>query len=92
MKGRQKPTVILEHTYNNTFCEILDANGVYSVFYDEQPVNLRKTKYEYRQRSYQQMSFSNPGMAFNLAERLNKLFDTNKFEVFLLGAVKKVVE
>ena len=33
---------------------------------------------------YKKVSFSNSGHAFNLAERLNKLYKTDKFEVIKL--------
>jgi hypothetical protein len=33
---------------------------------------------------YKKVSFSNPGHAINLAQRLNKLFRCNDFEVYVL--------
>jgi hypothetical protein len=41
---------------------------------------------------YKKVSFSNPGHAFNLAEKLNKLFKTKSFEVVKLVSGIKMVE
>ena len=41
---------------------------------------------------YKKVSFSNPGHAFNLAQRLNKNFDTEDFSVVMLTAGKVVTE
>jgi hypothetical protein len=93
--SRSKPTVLLNHVDKKTYMvqEVLAAPGIYAVFYDNQPINLRKLHgLKNDAPKYQKSSFGNPGHAHNLAEKLNKLFNTTKFEVYLLVGLKKVVE
>ena len=86
--SRPKPTVLLEainkHTYKAE--QVLEADAIYSVFHDGHPINLRSlsTIVSYPGPKYKKVSFSNPGHAFNLAERLNKMFGTEKFQVVKL--------
>ena len=86
--SRPKPTVLLEavnkHTYKSE--QILSADAIYSVFYQMKPINLRvlNTLISYPGPKYKKVSFSNPGHAFNLAERLNKRFSTTDFSVVRL--------
>jgi hypothetical protein len=39
---------------------------------------------------YKKVSFSNPGHAINLSNKLNKKFNTNEFSVVLLGKGKQI--
>ena len=86
--SRPKPKIILDYTDPVTYKseQILAADGIYAVFYNGQPVNLRSLNklVDYPGPKYRKVSFSNPGHAHNLAERLNKVFKTNLFQVFLL--------
>ena len=41
---------------------------------------------------YKKVSFSNPGHAFNLAQRLNNMFDSQDFSVVMLTEGKVVTE
>ena len=94
--SRPKPTIILEalnkHTYKAE--QILNAEAIYSVFYQGSPINLRilNTLVSYPGPKYKKVSFSNPGHAFNLAERLNKKFNTNDFSVVRLTQGEPVTE
>jgi hypothetical protein len=94
--SRPKPTVILEainkHTYKAE--QVLSADAIYSVFYQGKPINLRvlNTLVNYPGPKYKKVSFSNPGHAFNLAERLNKRFNTTEFVVVKLTAGEQVAE
>lgn len=94
--ARPKPTIILEHTNPKTYRseQILEAEDIYAVFYDGRPINLRtlNSLVNYPGPKYKKCSFSNPGHAFNLAERLNKLFKTNKFKVYKLTGGVEVTE
>lgn len=94
--SRPKPTVLLNHTDSKTFKseQILAAEAIYAVFYEGKPINLRSLNslVNYPGPKYKKVSFSNPGHAFNLAEKLNKLFKTDKFEVFKLNSGDKVNE
>jgi len=86
--SRPKPEVLLEavnkHTYKAE--QVLVSDGIYSVFYQGNPINLRivHTLVNYPGPKYKKVSFSNSGHAFNLAERLNKLFQTTDFVVVKL--------
>ena len=81
--SRPKPKVILEHhdTTNYKTEQVLAASNVYSVFFNDAPINLRTmhSYLNYPGPKYKKTSFSNPGHAFNLAERLNKQFNTDEF-------------
>lgn len=94
--SRPKPTVLLEavnkHTYKSE--QVLNAEAIYSVFYKGQPINLRtlNTLVSYPGPKYKKVSFSNSGHAFNLAERLNKLFQSTDFQVIRLTQGEVVSE
>jgi hypothetical protein len=85
--ARPKPDILLEVVDKNYNTEqILDADAIYAVYYDNKPINLRtmNTLVNYPGPKYKKVSFSNSGHAFNLADRLNKKFNTNKFAVVKL--------
>lgn len=94
--SRPKPEVLLEAVNKASYKaeQVLNADAIYSVFYNSQPINLRTlhTLVSYPGPKYKKVSFSNPGHAFNLAERLNKLFNTTGFEVFRLTQGEKITE
>lgn len=85
--ARPKPTIILENVNKSYKAEqVLDADAIYAVFYQGKPINLRTLSHlvSYPGPKYKKVSFSNSGHAFNLAERLNKMFKTTEFEVYKL--------
>ena len=92
--SRPKPTVLLDHvnktTYNSE--QVLSSEGIWAVFYDSQPINLKTANVlvAYPGPKYKKCSFSNPGHAINLCKKLNTLFRTDKFSVVLLNAGDKV--
>jgi len=94
--ARPKPTIILEHTDSKTYRseQVLEADYIYAVYYEGRPINLRtlNSLVNYPGPKYKKCSFSNPGHAFNLAERLNKLFKTDKFTVWKLTGGEQVKE
>ena len=83
--ARPKPTILMEFTDPKNYRseQILAADAIYAVFYDNKPINLRSlnTLVNFPGPKYKKVSFSNSGHAFNLATRLNKLFKTDKFQV-----------
>lgn len=94
--SRPKPTVLLEavnkHTYKAE--QVLEADAIYSVFFEGKPINLRSLSQivSYPGPKYKKVSFSNPGHAFNLAERLNKIFSTTGFQVVKLTQGEIITE
>jgi hypothetical protein len=94
--SRPKPTIILEAINKNTYKaeQILCADAIYSVFYQGRPINLRtlSTIVSYPGPKYKKVSFSNPGHAFNLRDRLNKIFQTEDFTVVKMTAGEVIEE
>lgn len=86
--SRPKPNVLLEHVNKHTFKsdQVLDSLGVWAVFYDQKPINLKNQSLlvAYPGPKYKKVAFSNPGHAVNLAKKLNILFKTDKFSVVIL--------
>lgn len=86
--SRPKPTILLEAVNRSSYKaeQVLAADAIYSVFFQGKPINLRtlNTLVSYPGPKYKKVSFSNPGHAFNLAGRLNKMFDTDEFCVVKL--------
>lgn len=86
--ARPKPEIIIEHTNSKTYKseQVLKADAIYAVFFEGKPINLRtlNSLVNYPGPKYKKVSFSNAGHAFNLSERLNKLFKTDKFAVYKL--------
>ena len=87
--SRTQPKVLLEYVEKNTYkCDqIIEAAGIWAVFYDNQPINLKSQHYLDNESTpkYKKTSFSNPGHARNLCRKLNNLFKTNKFTVVFLN-------
>jgi len=88
--SRPKPSVLLEHVNKANYKsdQILNSEGIWAVFYDSQPINLKTQNIlvAYPGPKYKKVSFSNPGHAINLAKKLNTLFKCDKFTVVLLKA------
>lgn len=86
--SRPKPKVVIESTNKQTYRtdQVLSAQGIYAVFYDGEPINLKSNNMlvQYPGPKYKKVSFSNPGHAINLAKKLNTQFRTNRFSVVLL--------
>ena len=86
--SRPKPTVLLTISNKETYKqeEVLAAVGIWAVFYDGNPINLKSSSLvsNYPGPKYKKVSFSNPGHAENLAKKLNTMHKTEKFGVYLL--------
>ena len=92
--SRPKPKVILELTNKTTYKteQVLSSAGVWAVFYNNSPINLKTSNMlvQYPGPKYKKVSFSNPGHARNLARKLNTQFRTDQFTVVLLTADTKI--
>jgi hypothetical protein len=86
--SRPKPNVLVELTNKQTYKteQVLASEGVWAVFYNSKPINLKTANLlvQYPGPKYKKVSFSNPGHARNLAKKLNAQFKTDKFSVVLL--------
>jgi hypothetical protein len=92
--SRPKPNVLIELTNKATYKteQVLASEGVWAVFYDAKPINLKTSNLlvQYPGPKYKKVSFSNPGHARNLAKKLNTQFKTDKFTVMLLQTGTRV--
>ena len=90
--ARPQPNIIVEYCDQTTYQteQVLEAGAIYAVFHQGKPINLRTLSriVSYPGPKYKKCSFSNPGHALNLAERLNRLFKTTDFEVYRLDQGK----
>lgn len=86
--SRTQPKVLLEYVEKDTYkCEqVVEASGIWAVFYDGQPINLKSSHYlaDDAPPKYKKTSFSNPGHARNLCRKLNTRFSTSKFTVVFM--------
>jgi hypothetical protein len=86
--SRPKPQVLVELANKSTYKteQVLASEGIWAVFYDGEPINLKTSNLlvQYPGPKYKKVSFSNPGHAKNLARKLNTQFRTDKFTVVLL--------
>ena len=93
--SRPKPKVLLEVTNKKNYKteQVLEADAIWAVFYQDKPINLKTNSMLADQigPKYKKVSFSNSGHAFNLAEKLNKLFNTSDFSVYKLTTGEKII-
>ena len=86
--SRPKPTVLLEHVNKTNYKsdQVLSSDGIWAVFYDDRPINLKTHNIllHYPGPKYKKVSFSNSGHAINLCKKLNNLFKTDKFTVIFM--------
>lgn len=94
--SRPKPNVLLEHANKKNYKveQVLEAEAIWAVFYKGQPMNLKTSSLvsSYPGPKYKKVSFSNPGHAHNLAKKLNKMFNTEDFQVYKLTSGEVVNE
>ncbi len=92
--SRPKPSVLIEYTNKQTYKteQVLAAEGVWAVFFDAKPINLKTSNMltQFPGPKYKKVSFSNKGHAINLARKLNIQFRTDKFSVILLTQGDKI--
>jgi hypothetical protein len=90
--SRPKPKVLLENTNKKNYKteQILEADAIWAVFYKNRPFNLKSfnSLTSYPGPKYKKVSFSNPGHAYNLSKKLNRLFECEDFQVVELTSGK----
>jgi hypothetical protein len=90
--SRPKPKVLLENTNKKNYKteQILEADAIWAVFYKSRPFNLKSfnSLTSYPGPKYKKVSFSNPGHAYNLSKKLNRLFECEDFQVVELTSGK----
>jgi len=88
--ARPKPHVLLESINKKSYniVQVLAADAIWAVFYKNEAFNLKSfnTLVSRPGPKYKKTSFSNPGHAYNLAEKLNHQFKCNDFTVVKLMA------
>jgi hypothetical protein len=86
--SRPKPKILLENINKKNYKseQVLEAEAIWAVFYKEQPFNLKSSNSltSYPGPKYKKVSFSNPGHAYNLAKKLNSMFNCQDFQVVKL--------
>ena len=92
--SRPKPQVLVELTNRTSYKteQVLAADGIYAVFFDNKPINLKTSHMltQYPGPKYKKVSFSNPGHARNLCRKLNTQFKTDKFSVVFMNSGTRV--
>tara|TARA_Y100000114_G_scaffold62940_2_gene57662 strand:+ start:4216 stop:4506 length:291 start_codon:yes stop_codon:yes gene_type:complete len=87
--SRPKPTILIEKVDKDYKTDqVLASEGIWAVFYKEQPINLKSfnAMIGYASPKYKKVSFSNPGHAINLAKKMNAMFKSEDFTVVLLNS------
>lgn len=94
--SRPKPNILLEYTNSRTYKseQILESDAIWAVFFQGKPFNLKSSNVltSYPGPKYKKTSFSNPGHAHNLAKKLNSMFKTEDFSVYMLTTGTEIKE
>ena len=94
--SRPKPKILLEYVDKKTYRaeQVLNAEAIWAVFYKNKPFNLKSLNSltNYPGPKYKKVSFSNPGHAHNLSQKLNDMFDCQDFSVIKLTTGEEVEE
>ena len=94
--ARPKPKVLMSMTNPKTHKseQVLEAKAIFAVFLAGQPINLRtiNSVINYPGPKYKRISFTSSGSAFNLADKLNKMFKTDEFQVVKLTTGEIITE
>ena len=92
--SRPKPNILIDLVDKQTYRseQVLASEGIWAVFYDQQPINLKTCNLltNFPGPKYKKVSFSNKGHAINLAKKLNDQYKTDKFSVILLRAGEQI--
>ena len=93
--ARPNPNILLQDVDPEDMAyEVCEADCIYTVCYSGQPIQIRKRnlQFAYPGAKYIKTSFPNSGHAFNLAERLNTRFATDRFTVAIMSISRFIKE
>ena len=94
--SRPKPTIILEEVDEDSRAYwVCEADAIYAVCYRGSPIKIKTQAniyVNYPGPKYVKTSFPSAGHAFNLAERLNKRFNTDLFTVSIMTVGRTIRE
>jgi len=94
--ARPQPQILLEEIDPaGRAIQVCAADNVYAVYYQGRPVTIRthqNIEISYPGPKYSKSTYTNPGHAFNLAQRLNQRFATEDFKVMLLNSGRTIAE
>jgi len=94
--SRPGPKVLLEFVNDEMRAiQVCEADAIFAVFYKGAPIKVRtfmNIEVQYPGPKYAKASFPEAGHAFNLAEKLNKQFNTTEFSVVMLNSGRVVQE
>ena len=81
--SRPQPKILLELDADTLKIQVLAAEKLWVVVYNNQPVNLRKLNWtlDGEHKKYMRNGFTNQANCQNLADRLNHWFKTDEFTV-----------
>ena len=81
--ARPAPKIILENPNGNSTTQIIECEGIWAVFYKDEPFQLKLLRYNFGTiiPSYQRNFFVNPGHGYRLDDSLNIKFNTDHFKV-----------
>ena len=87
-----RPNYTIRATDNKTYRseQVLKAEAVYAVFHKGIAINLRSLNSLVNFRSKYKKGFSTHMTCYKLAQRLNTLFKTDDFEVYVLTKGEKL--
>ena len=95
--ARSKPSVLLEHVSEEfKATQVCEADAIYAVCYQGKPIMVKRNQNieipDWQNWKYIKTAFPSPGHAFNLAEKLNKQFNTDEFTVRIMLAGRTIKE
>lgn len=81
--ARPHPTHICSHTIGDLVVEVCEADAIFAVVYNGQPIKLRRFNPDllYQGMKYGKTSFPQSGHAVRLARQLNQAHNTDAFSV-----------
>lgn len=94
--ARPTPNVFLRNVeHDGRALEVCEADALYAVLYKGKPIKVRtlqNIELSFVGPKYSKTAFPESGHAYNLAEKLNKMFDTTDFSVAIMSVHRIISE